>query len=240
MRSDHRPLWLKRLTAAYTQRWAEHFLCPRFDSVGSGFRVINPRCVDVQGVGVTLGRNVHIMATRDRYVRLTTFSHGGRSGRVEVGAYSIILPGVRLTSAASIRTGKNCMFAHNVYVTDADWHDLYDRTEAPGANAPVVLGDNVWLGDSAIVCKGVTIGDNSVVGAGAVVSRDVPPNTVVVGNPAVPVKTLDPSLIRRRREDLFSVNESCDDYFEDFERWVLRDNRFRTWLRAVLWPNRSH
>ena len=47
-----------------------------------------------------------------------------------------------------------------------------------------MIGDNVWLGGGAIVLAGVTIGADSVVGAGAVVTRDVPPGVVVVGNPA--------------------------------------------------------
>jgi maltose O-acetyltransferase len=52
------------------------------------------------------------------------------------------------------------------------------------AAKPIVIGDNVWLGGGAIVLAGVTIGADSVVGAGAVVTRDVPPGVVVVGNPA--------------------------------------------------------
>lgn len=240
MRSDHRPFWLKRATAGLNEAWARHFLYPRFEQVGAGFRVTNPRYIDVQGPGVSLGRDVHMMATLDRNIRLTTFRHAGGVGRIEIGDFSIVLPGVRFASAVSIETGKNCMVANNAYLTDADWHDVYDRTEAPGAHAPVVLEDNVWIGDSAIVCKGVRIGENSVIGAGAVVARDIPKNTVAVGNPAVPVKTLDPSLIRRRREDLFLGQRSYDDYLRDFERWVLADNRLSTWLRAILWPTKEH
>lgn len=59
------------------------------------------------------------------------------------------------------------------------------------AGAPIEIEDNVWLGGGAIVLAGVTIGENSVVGAGAVVTRDVAPNTVVVGSPARMVRTLD-------------------------------------------------
>ena len=46
------------------------------------------------------------------------------------------------------------------------------------------IGNNVWIGMNAIVLKGVTIGENSIIAAGAVVTKDVPPNTVVAGNPA--------------------------------------------------------
>ena len=53
----------------------------------------------------------------------------------------------------------------------------------------------MWIGVYAIVCKGVRIGENSIVGAGSVVRKDVPPNVVVMGNPARVVKELDPSRI---------------------------------------------
>jgi len=136
--------------------WAKHFLVPQLESVGPGLIVINPRHVELNGSDIRLGSHVHMMATRDRPIRLTVFPQPG--GSIDIGDYTIILPGARIASARSIQVGKNCMFATNSYVSDADWHDVYDRTAAPGAIAPIVIEDNVWVGDSAIVCKGVTIG----------------------------------------------------------------------------------
>ena len=135
--------------------WAKHFLVPQLESVGPGLIVINPRHVELNGSDIRLGSHVHMMATRDRPIRLTVFPQPG--GSIDIGDYTIILPGARIASARSIQVGKNCMFATNSYVSDADWHDVYDRTAAPGAIAPIVIEDNVWVGDSAIVCKGVTI-----------------------------------------------------------------------------------
>ena len=62
--------------------------------------------------------------------------------------------------------------------------------------APITLGDNVWLGGSVVVCPGVTIGENSIIGAGAVVTRDIPANSIAVGNPAHVIRALDPTLPR--------------------------------------------
>jgi acetyltransferase-like isoleucine patch superfamily enzyme len=59
--------------------------------------------------------------------------------------------------------------------------------------APVVIRDRVWIGFNAIILKGVTIGEGAVVAAGAVVTKDVAPYTVVAGNPARPIKTLEPT-----------------------------------------------
>jgi len=131
------------------------------------------------------------------------------------------------------------MFATHSYVTDADWHDLYDRTAAPGNTAEVVLGDNVWVGDSAIICKGVRIGENTIVGAGAVVASDLPPNSVAAGNPARVIRQLDPERMLITRESLFNRDVSYDQWIESFERWVLAPNTLRGWLRSVLAPTRE-
>jgi maltose O-acetyltransferase len=58
------------------------------------------------------------------------------------------------------------------------------------AAAPITVEDNVWLGGGVIVCPGVTIGANTVVGAGSVVTRNLPPNVLAVGNPARVVRPL--------------------------------------------------
>jgi maltose O-acetyltransferase len=57
--------------------------------------------------------------------------------------------------------------------------------------APIRIGNNVWIGGSAILCPGIRI-DNSVIGAGSVVTRDIPANVVAVGNPCWVIKSLDP------------------------------------------------
>jgi acetyltransferase-like isoleucine patch superfamily enzyme len=237
LRRDHAPFWLKRTMAAGSALWTKHFLVPQLESVGPGLIVINPRHVEVNGSDVRLGSHVHMMATRDRPIRLTVFPQPG--GIIDIGDYTIILPGSRIASARSIRVGKNCMFATNSYVSDADWHDVYDRTAAPGSIAPIVIEDNVWVGDSAIVCKGVTIGRNSVIGAGAIVTRDVPANVIAVGNPAKVVKELDPDRPMRTREALFNGERPYDDYIVSFERWVLAPNTFGAWLRAKIAPTRD-
>ena len=58
------------------------------------------------------------------------------------------------------------------------------RRDKLEAAEPITIEDNVWLGGGVIVCPGVTIGRNTVIGAGSVVTKDVPPNVVAVGNPA--------------------------------------------------------
>jgi len=129
------------------------------------------------------------------------------------------------------------MLAMNAYLSDADWHDLHHRIYAPGATAPIVLEDNVWIGDSALVTKGVTIGENSVVGAWSVVTRDVPANVVVAGNPARIVRELDTSHLTTR-EHLFTGTQPYDEFEREYFTQLLGGNRFLNWLRSLLKPGR--
>lgn len=111
---------------------------------------------------------------------------------VTVGAGTFINFGLTALDVAPITIGRHCQIATHVQLLTA-WHPLEPAPRRDGLEgaSPIVLEDNVWLGGGVIVLPGVTIGENSVVGAGAVVTKDVPPNVVVVGNPARVVKHLD-------------------------------------------------
>ncbi|MBR4155847.1 MAG: hypothetical protein IKU01_03975 [Bacteroidales bacterium] len=65
----------------------------------------------------------------------------------------------------------------------------YERKWIHSDNKPIVLGENVWVGENVRICKGVTIGDNAVIAACSVVTKDVPANSIAAGNPAKIVKT---------------------------------------------------
>jgi acetyltransferase-like isoleucine patch superfamily enzyme len=100
--------------------------------------------------------------------------------------------------AELVRIGRDCLLAGGVTVFDTDGHPLdADRRRAreptPRSGVgPVSIGDCVWIGSGALILKGVTIGDRAVVAARSVVTRDVPVDTLVAGNPARPVKALVP------------------------------------------------
>jgi len=113
---------------------------------------------------------------------------------------------------------------------------LYNRVDRADEPTPVVLGDNVWVGDHATVLKGVTIGNNSVVAARSVVTKDVPDNVVVAGNPARVVKTLDATLPRYTRADLYADPDQTAQQFRDLDRYVLGKNRFWFWLWTLAYP----
>lgn len=239
MRRDHRPYRIKRIHHRFEVWYLNHFLRPQFESLGKDPTVMKPWCVEVNGGPVYVGNYVNIIATPDNRVRFTVWSARGREGSIRIGDYCLICAGVRLSAATEITIGDNCMLANRVYITDADWHDLYDRSMFVGASAPVRIGNNVWLGDSVIVCKGVTIGENSVVGAGAVVVKDIPPNVVAAGNPAVVLKELDGQRPFQTRADWFQVMARLQTEIIVKEKNDLKDNTFFGWLRTLLFPSRG-
>ena len=86
--------------------------------------------------------------------------------------------------------GDGCQIGHNVVFATLN-HGFSPEDRKTTYPAPIVLGKNVWVGSNATLLPGVTIGDNAIVAAGAVVTKDVEPNTVVGGVPARLIKTID-------------------------------------------------
>lgn len=103
----------------------------------------------------------------------------------------IVGPNAHITACNSIKIGKNTLLGKWVTITDNSHGDTsIDTRSYPPisrllvSKGKVVIGENVWIGDKATILPGVSIGDGSVIGANAVVTKDVPPYSVVVGNPA--------------------------------------------------------
>ncbi|MEW5248173.1 acyltransferase [Microbulbifer sp. 2201CG32-9] len=239
MRRDHRPYWLKKLQLWFRHWKARHFLLPQFECIGQEPEIMDPGSVQVFGGNICLGHYPHLISTPDKPIRFTTFGHRGGEACITIGDYVLISPGVRISAGQSIIIGNACMIAANVYISDSDWHGLYNRTRPFRCTLPVTLGNNVWIGDSAIICKGVKIGDNSVVGAGAVVTHEVPANTVVAGNPARPVKQIQPGRRMLTREALFATASRQAHNMEQLDRMLLGGNTLWGWLRARLLPRRG-
>lgn len=112
--------------------------------------------------------------------------HANWGGKhVRLGNYVYANFNLTLVDDGNIDIGDNVMFAPNVTVITAT-HPVLPSLREKGLqfNVDVKICSNVWIGAGAIIMPGITVGENSVVGAGSVVTKDVPPNTVVVGNPA--------------------------------------------------------
>ena len=106
--------------------------------------------------------------------------------RIELGDYVGMGFGSEITAAQLVRIGDHTRIGPMVTIYDTSFHPVDEGEEIKAA--PVEIGNNVWIGRQAMVFAGVSIGDHSVVASGAVVTRDIPPRTVVAGNPAKVVR----------------------------------------------------
>ena len=239
MRREHRPYWLKKIHRQLAGFYTERFLRPQFDDMGVAPSVMWPTKVIVSGSGIFAGDHLHIIASPDKPVRLTTWPDKRSKAEIRIGSYCLISPGVEISAADSITIGDNTMIAAHCYISDCDWHGLYNRIRPFRCTKPIAIADNVWIGHGAKIGKGVSIGENSVVAAGSVVVQDVPANVVVGGNPARVIKPLQPNRHWLKRETMFAEHDSYSQDWDDAERYVLQGNSFMKWLRTCLWPRRS-
>lgn len=97
--------------------------------------------------------------------------------------------GCRFQDQGGITIGDGALIGHNVVLATIN-HDLDPARRGDNHPAPIHIGKNVWIGAGAVVLPNVTIGDGAIVAAGAVVSKDVPENTVVGGVPARVIKSV--------------------------------------------------
>lgn len=140
--------------------------------IGARVRIDRPWCVRI-GTRADIEHDVFLKCVDDAasltlgdFVFIGTASEIDTAHSVTVGAHTLIAPGVFITDHTH-------NFARGI------------RLAAQGSrSAPVVIGEDVWLGARSVVLPGVTIGDGAIVGAGAVVTKDVPPNAIVGGVPA--------------------------------------------------------
>ena len=126
--------------------------------------------------GVALDDEVVLLATGMRSVK----------PRLHIGRSTYVNRFTMFDVSLSIRIGAECMIGPYCYITDHD-HGAGDAGPVSAqalVEAPVTVGDNVWIGAHAVILKGVSIGDNAVIAAGAVVTADVGPGERVAGVPA--------------------------------------------------------
>lgn len=156
---------------------------PKLIRVGSNV-VIDDGCVlDAKGSahqGIGIGGGVFIG-------RATILSCKG--GSIEVGDNVNVGVGCVVLSESQVSIGDNCLFAAHCYLVAGGNHD-FSRTDIPIIQQPSIsqggirIQENVWLGARVTVLDGVTIGRDAVIGAGALVTRDIPPLAVAAGVPA--------------------------------------------------------
>ncbi|MFD2831415.1 sugar O-acetyltransferase [Corticicoccus populi] len=112
-----------------------------------------------------------------------------------IGKNVFINSGCRFQDQGRISIGDGSLIGHNVVIATIN-HDFAPDNRGTMYLKPVTLERNSWIGSNATILPGVTIGENSVVAAGAVVTKDVPENTIVGGNPAKILSSLEDKINR--------------------------------------------
>ena len=237
MREDLRPYWIKKYYLKMVHSYTRHFLQPKCSSFGAHEMIMKPWHVKISGPNIHIGKCFTAIGEPMHPVEIGVWGREPGQGAIRIGDFALLSPGVRISASDEIIIGDGVMMANGCYVTDSDWHTLYDRTRRSLTPTPVVLEKNVWLGDGVTVLKGVTVGENSVVAARSVVTRDIPKNTVAAGNPARIIKKLDADLGYITRGELFSDPSSVLSFYDAVDREVLSKNSLVKWISSLIWPS---
>lgn len=156
------------------------FIKARFSKCGPLFRAGRGVRVLQRNATIELGRKVQL----HRGVKLSVWGNECHSTLV-IGDNTAVGDRTEIHAGKLVEIGSGCNIAWDVCIMDRDYHKFNSHIEEI---KPVKIGNNVWIGCSCLILKGVTIGDGAVVAAGSVVTKDVAPKTLVGGNPAKVLK----------------------------------------------------
>lgn len=169
-------------------------------SFGAAGLYLGPACRVLGGRHVSFGKGVY--AERNLWLEAVASYRSQRfSPRVTIGDYVCFSDGVHISSIQSVSIGNHCLFGSHIYVSDHN-HGIYrgerqSRPDQPpahrelGGGGPVVIGENVWVGDNSVILGPATIGNGAIVAANSVVRGVISANTIVAGAPAKPIKVFN-------------------------------------------------
>lgn len=155
-----------------------------------------PRIERTNGGKITLGKGVILRSsacsnTAGAFHPVSLCTIG--NGHISIGNNSGLSSTV-IVSESSVTIGKNVLIGVNTSIIDTDFHpvDAVQRRipHTHGKTSPITIGDDVFIGMNSIILKGVTIGKGAVIAANSVVTKSIPANTMVGGNPAKVIRIL--------------------------------------------------
>ncbi|MEZ7527681.1 acyltransferase [Cloacibacterium normanense] len=160
-----------------------------FFNVGKDYKILNPQFIE-------LGERFYA-SHRFRIEAISDYEGQKFEPHVIIGDNVNFNTDIHIGCIDKIEIGNNCLFASRIYITDHDHGDTsLDSLLLPPAKrrlvskGPVIIKDNVWVGEGAAILSGVTIGENSIIATNTVVTKDVPANSVVGGIPAKIIKQI--------------------------------------------------
>jgi len=164
--------------------WVRMFLNPFYHKKGSGVIIRSRVRMDVVPFNAfSIGNNSVIED-------FSTVNNG--VGEVHIGDNSLV--GLGNVIIGPVKIGNNVILAQNIVASglNHNYKDIHQPIQKQGVSvAPIVIEDDCWIGANSVITAGVTIGKHSVVAAGAVVTKNIPPYSVAVGNPSRVIKHYD-------------------------------------------------
>ena len=161
----------------------------QFKSIAGSFFIVDP-CIIINPKYITIGKNFSSLNNL-RLEALDEYEGDKFCPQIIIGDNVNFNSDCHIGCINKVIIGNNVLFASKVYISDHSHGKIDEEIKyiAPAkrklfSKGPVIIEDNVWIGEGVSVLPNVTIGKNSIVGANAVVTKDIPPNSVVGGVPA--------------------------------------------------------
>ena len=182
--------------------WKYRLICSWFYSRGlasAGERIyFGKDCVIIGASYICIGRNF-VAHDRNRFEAIDRNGAERFEPQIFIGDNVIINYDCHIGAVSRVEIGNNVLLASRIYISDHDHGTTtFDDMKLPPtqrrvvSKGPVVIKDNVWIGEGVAILPNVTIGENSIIAANAVVTKDVPPFCVAAGVPARIIKTIRP------------------------------------------------
>ncbi len=157
--------------------------------IGKDYRILNPQNIEI-------GDNFRSLE-RLRMEAIKEYAGVTFNPKLKIGNNVSINNDVHIGCIDRVEIGNNCLLASRIYISDHD-HGIFTEemlriapSERPLlSKGPVIIKDNVWIGEGAAILSGVTIGENAIIATNAVVTKDVPANCIAGGIPAKVIKEL--------------------------------------------------
>lgn len=159
-------------------------------NLGKDYSVLNPEFMEFgDGFG-----------TKERFRIQAILNYEGQrfSPSIKIGKNVIFNTDIHIGCIDKVEIGDNCLFASRIYITDHDHGDtslaslkLPPAKRKLSSKGPVIIKDNVWVGEGVAILSGVTIAENCIIAANAVVTKSFPPNVVIGGIPAKIIKVIN-------------------------------------------------
>ncbi len=176
--------WLKN------KFYCEPLVRYRCSSVGKNFKTDGDIPLIIGSGKIFIGDNVRI-GNRSSWILSSNLYE---SPELIIGNNTVLNYQIGISVECKVEIGDNCVFAGETAIFDNNSHGLHyghDRKMTKDDVAPIKIEDHVWIGMRSLILKGVTIGKGAVVAAGSIVTKDVPPMTLVGGNPARIIKKIE-------------------------------------------------